>query len=348
MLCVLCILTLRAVAAVSSASEQSAFGSMFDRQLMRRMSVSRQAPITPPCPFMNRSALPAACWIEHNSRTMVRKWVHANDTVLEIGARYGSVSCTIAEQLNQSGKVLSVEPDSRVWDALTANLFNQKCHVKVFRGSMGTHALEHLKVPGSDGYGTEFVPSEEATTPGPGAALEFGASTVPHKTFDELQRQFGLNFNVAEIDCEGCLPTLLKDNPGMTSHLRLIIVESHNPTEEAAVQSLLTKGFKMVDQFSRQRVLMREDAKTYSVGEQVQIRDPKIFNDNKWRHGVVTSVTDGKVSVRPKGWVKAYTWDEIRGTSLLMIPSSSAADAASHTEEAEDDDDDADHDTETQ
>merc|ERR1719386_243670 len=77
---------------------------------------------TTPC-VLNEYGQPAEpCHIEFNSRDMVRKWLPSNATVLEVGARYGSVSCVIAAMQHQSGKVVCVEPDVTVWDALNTNV----------------------------------------------------------------------------------------------------------------------------------------------------------------------------------------------------------------------------------
>ena len=41
--------------------------------------------------------------------------LHPTDVVLEIGARYGTVSCAVALAQNNSGRLITVEADPDVW-----------------------------------------------------------------------------------------------------------------------------------------------------------------------------------------------------------------------------------------
>ena len=47
----------------------------------------------------------------------VRKLISPSDQVMEVGSRYGSTSCEVAVRQNNSGKLVTVEPDHRVWAA---------------------------------------------------------------------------------------------------------------------------------------------------------------------------------------------------------------------------------------
>jgi len=55
---------------------------------------------------------------EHAEQELAQKYIEKDDIVLELGARYGSVSCIINSKLCNKNNQISVEPDSRVWDAL--------------------------------------------------------------------------------------------------------------------------------------------------------------------------------------------------------------------------------------
>jgi len=59
--------------------------------------------------------------IEKPEQDLANYFIKENDIVLELGARYGSVSCVINSKLNNKNNQVVVEPDDRVWDALEKN-----------------------------------------------------------------------------------------------------------------------------------------------------------------------------------------------------------------------------------
>jgi len=203
-----------------------------------------------PC-MLNEYGQPAEpCHIENNSRDMVRQYLPATATCLEVGARYGSVSCVIATMQHQSGKVVSVESDFAVWGALDKNLKTYGCNVHVLKGVVGTTPVTIEKL----GYGsrTQASASTNATQ----------AKVVPAYPLAKVEQAFNMHFDTLVVDCEGCFPTLLRENPELVQQVSLIIVEAHadRPTdsEEQSVAELQSKfGFQVVAQIARQRVLKR-------------------------------------------------------------------------------------------
>lgn len=221
----------------------------------------RQAPVdfsreeTTPC-VLNQFGQPAwPCHIETNSRDFVRKWLPVDATVLEVGARYGSVSCVIATMQHQSGKVVAVESDSAVWAALDKNLQTYGCNVKVLKGVVGTTPVTIDSITASNGgYGTR--------TQAAGATNVTQGKAVQAYPLAQVENTFGMHFDTLVVDCEGCFPTLLRENPALLKQVKLIIVEAHvdRPTdsEERSIAELQSMyGFKVVDQVARQRVLKR-------------------------------------------------------------------------------------------
>ena len=59
--------------------------------------------------------------IEKQEQDLANKYILETDVVLELGARYGSVSCIINSKLNNKNNQVVVEPYKRVWDALEIN-----------------------------------------------------------------------------------------------------------------------------------------------------------------------------------------------------------------------------------
>jgi hypothetical protein len=72
--------------------------------------------------------------VEKHEQDLANKYILENDIVLELGARYGSVSCTINSKLNNKNNQVVVEPDDRVWDALEKNKNNNNCEFNIVKG----------------------------------------------------------------------------------------------------------------------------------------------------------------------------------------------------------------------
>ena len=62
---------------------------------------------------------------------MVLDLVHPRDVVLEVGGRYGLVSCAVALAQNNSGNLITVEADTEVW------AIHQVCNTGYTQGLVG-------------------------------------------------------------------------------------------------------------------------------------------------------------------------------------------------------------------
>ena len=56
----------------------------------------------------------------------VRQLVLPSDGVLEVGSRYGTTSCEVAVMQNNSGNLVAVEPDHRVWAAAEVSSWRER------------------------------------------------------------------------------------------------------------------------------------------------------------------------------------------------------------------------------
>lgn len=152
-------------------------------------------------------------------------YVQPSDVVLELGARYGSVSCVVNAKLADPTMHVAVEPDSTVWKALETNKEKNGAKFRIFKGTVG---LKGTVMGVSQGYGTQFV---EATD---------GGTTLSHSTVAD----FGLPFNVLIADCEGCLPGFFRDFPEMYDQLSTVMFEADAGADYSGVrQQLQTHGF---------------------------------------------------------------------------------------------------------
>ena len=46
---------------------------------------------------------------------LVREFINPTDIVMEFGGRYGTTTCAVAARQNNSGALIAVEPDPKVW-----------------------------------------------------------------------------------------------------------------------------------------------------------------------------------------------------------------------------------------
>ena len=53
--------------------------------------------------------------IEFEEQYLAGQYVEPDDVVLELGARYGSVTVAISRKLRDSSTCVTVEPDEKVW-----------------------------------------------------------------------------------------------------------------------------------------------------------------------------------------------------------------------------------------
>lgn len=145
---------------------------------------------------------------------LAKEYIKADDFVLELGARYGGVSCAINSKLKNKTHQYSVEPDSRVWEALEKNKKNNKCYFNIIKGSISKNKLKIIQdsrtFPDNNDWATFTCKGGSMNDP-PNYSLP-----------DEP-------FNVLFADCEGFLETFYNENKNMFDNLRLIIIEKDRP-----------------------------------------------------------------------------------------------------------------------
>jgi len=151
--------------------------------------------------------------IEYNEQMLVNKYILEDDIVLELGARYGTVSCSINKKLNNKYNQVSVEPDQRVWDALYLNKIKNNCNFNIINGFISNKTLGLTNLGhGLDGYGTTF--------------FEDDTSKIPSFTLNQIKTTYYINkFTALVADCEGFLEVFFDENPELYKDIRIIIFE---------------------------------------------------------------------------------------------------------------------------
>jgi FkbM family methyltransferase len=133
-------------------------------------------------------------------------------TVLELGARYGTVSCAVNRRLWNKQAQVVVEPDPAVWDALEGNRARNDCQFHIVKGFVSKRPLT-LK---QDGYSSSI----QAMDAEPSSAI-----ACPCYTVEQIQETYGLKFDTLIADCEGGLGPFFDENREFIRQLRLITFE---------------------------------------------------------------------------------------------------------------------------
>lgn len=151
--------------------------------------------------------------LEVEEQHLANTYILENDVVLELGARFGSVSCIINSKLNNKNNHVAVEPDDRVWNALETNKVTNSCQFNIVKGFIARKKLGLTNLQCHyGGYGS--------------TSFENNESNIPSYTLEEISDTYKLNFNVLVADCEGYLEVFLDENPSLYDSLRMIIFEA--------------------------------------------------------------------------------------------------------------------------
>jgi len=171
--------------------------------------------------------------MEKPEQDLANKYIEPNDVVLELGARYGSVSCVINMKLNNKKNQVVVEPDERVWSALERNKIANNCDFNIVKGFISNKNLDLTNLDDHyNGYGATYIENKE--------------TKIKSFTLDNIQKLYNLKFNVLVADCEGFLEIFFDENPTFYDNLRLIIFEADYPEKcnyNKIRNTLKLKGF---------------------------------------------------------------------------------------------------------
>ena len=174
--------------------------------------------------------------IEKPEQDLANKYILPSDVVLELGARYGTVSCTVNKKLYNKSNQVVVEPDCRVWESLEKNKNINNCHFNIVKGFISNIKLDVAHTDRD--YGTTSIINEN--------------STVDCYTLQEIKEKYNIQkFNVLIADCEGGLEMFLKENPSLYNDIRMIIFEADYPEKcnyELIKNNLKLFGFTKIEE----------------------------------------------------------------------------------------------------
>lgn len=174
--------------------------------------------------------------IERDEQTLVRRHIRLDHCVLELGSRYGTVSCMINSLLSDPTRHVAVDPAIEVLPALMRNRENHGGQFHVVTGVISKVPMAVVQTPDFNQYATFTIPNENSNT------TSF--------TLDEIQTKYNIRFNCLVADCEGFLEQFFNENPDFLNQLDTVIFEADlwQRCNYNYVRWMLdTHGFKMVD-----------------------------------------------------------------------------------------------------
>jgi len=148
---------------------------------------------------------------EVQEQQQAREFITPDCIVLELGARYGTVSCIINKQISNPLHQVSVEPDEAVWECLQKNRDVNGCSFHILKGAISRLPLHVTK----SGYGTTTNPYAQPNT--------------YTYTLEQVEAMYQIRFNTLVADCEGSLGRFFAENPKILDRLNLIILEADVP-----------------------------------------------------------------------------------------------------------------------
>ena len=165
---------------------------------------------------------------EKVEQDIVKYIIDPSDKVIELGARYGSVSILTNQMLDDKTHHVVVEPDDTVWEALEKNKEKYNCKFQIIKGFLSERNFSLHK----DGYSTHQITDESSTI----------SSTSLHS--------IDIPFNVLIADCEGGLKTFFDDYPFVYDRLQKLIMEEDGDIDYKPIKvNLLKRGFIKVFEY---------------------------------------------------------------------------------------------------
>ena len=159
-------------------------------------------------------------------------FIPSNASVLELGARYGTVSCLISKILTNPENHVVVEPDISVIPALENNKRNSNSKFQIYPGVISSVPVSFFQ----QGYGS-IVESVKDSTP----------TSIPTITLLEMEQKYSVKFDTLVADCEGCIEGFVNEND--LSNFKLILLEKDQPNRcdyPSVEQKFKELGFIMV------------------------------------------------------------------------------------------------------
>lgn len=147
-------------------------------------------------PYVNENGEPVSIKEEREEQYVANDYINPNNTVLELGARYGVVSSVINNKLENPRNHVVLEPDKTVLTALRTNKKTHKAKFKVLPGII-SNKLQSLE---KDGYASKTT------------EVKLKKDAIKNYSIADIEKKYELKFDTLVADCEGCLCDFFEEN----------------------------------------------------------------------------------------------------------------------------------------
>ena len=158
-------------------------------------------------PFINENNIILTEFWEREEQFDAAQFIKPEDSVLELGGRYGVVSCIINSKLNNKKNHFVVEPDTNVLNALITNKNNHNAQFTIYNGIIS-------RCPCSISL------SDESSS-----IYNDINGTLPFISISEIEKQYNIKFTCFVADCEGCIEKFINEFPTFFRDIDTILIE---------------------------------------------------------------------------------------------------------------------------
>ena len=151
------------------------------------------------CDFFDENFQRAYCNVEGDMHMIVNQVLDPEDVVMEVGGRYGTTTCSVATKQNNSGALIVVEPDPKVWAIHEFNKLTHNCASWSVFGVLGDKDMTVLA-------NTSFYNIRTSHN------NEDRGVKVRHFNWELVEKMTELTVDTVIMDCEGCWVDLVKEN----------------------------------------------------------------------------------------------------------------------------------------
>lgn len=194
---------------------------------------------------------------ENFEQYLISKWLKPNDIVLELGGRFGVVSCTINLLLDNEYKSqhVVVEPDILVTNTLKHNKKISDSKFIIETSVINNNEVFFYSSNKSSGLGNFVgIYIEENDAEKNNTTQKFQKQKICNITHKDFFNKYKQKFNVMIVDCEGCLCDFFKQNKKILETIEMIIFEKDNEeicNYDYIYKKLKNNNFKLVDKLGK-------------------------------------------------------------------------------------------------
>jgi FkbM family methyltransferase len=141
--------------------------------------------------------------VEHGTRYLVNKYILPDMKVLELGSRYGTVSCVLDFLLTDpKNQLVCVDPDTTIIPSLNKNKLINNCSFNIYHGTISSNNELYVVYNGC-GWETKTykIPPNNLKN-----------EKIKTITLNKIQELYNINFDCLIADCEGFLLDFLNEN----------------------------------------------------------------------------------------------------------------------------------------